>query len=1174
MAQFFLSIVFGLLLSSALTSCGGGRSERIRSACLVNDDCSGAAICEAQRCVVVESASVEARGAVQGAPPGTRVEEQVVGSEVCREVDAKLVCTVERGSKVVLVAPEVDGYRFAGWSGPSICGGTAPILELEKLVENTECIARYVRRLRVSGAVADEESALVVASALAPFSQCDANTCVVDEGSDVVLTAPQRDGFRIVGFEGAGCGAGEGYQLTVAPRGADVTCTASYVESLTVRGQLQGVADAALQGEIVRASSNAEGAVCDMALCAVDPGQAVVLLAPEIAGHRFRGWIGDERCSGSERELTIEGVSTNLVCTADYVERMTVRGESRGAMAPIMATADDGFAVCDGAACEIDRGGNVTLIAGTAAGFRLRDWSGEGCMGASGSSASARDVQKNTTCVATFVEGVAVSGTLVNAEGVVEAASISAGAMCSEGRCAIDVGGTVTLSVPALPGRTFRGWSGDEGCTGSTRTITLTNVTESADCRATFAPRYQAQARVAPTSAGTVVASSATANARCVGASCEVDEGATVTFVATPSANFRFSGWSGGGACTGSTPRLELRDLRTSVLCSANFVARIQVSGEAAPSGAGTIAASSLSPSAQCTGATCTVDSGSDVMLRATAAAGSRFTRWTGCGNAASAGNNPLLLMAPTSSQSCTANFERLTYPVAAVATTGGSVTGTSGGQSCPNARCTVAHGEGASFTATAAAGYTFAGWSECGTSDQRTITLSDVTGPATCRASFSRIQLTVTALAGSGGTVTASTGGATCMNARCSIDYGATVTVEATAAAGAEFTGWSGCSTSTMRTLQLPNVMSSQTCTANFRALEYTVRGAVSAAGGGDVSCRNGCTVRHGGSISLTATANTAQGYRFAGWTDCTPATANPIALSQVTSDRICTASFERQSVTVRATPAPTSTGTVSVTSAAANCSGASCTVPWGSRVTLTATPVDANHRFLRWSGTGCTGTSAQLVVPMATANLACTASFERFRWNITWTAVTALAPVTIEVQGATCANNRCTRTVTRDEAVSTTLRFNTPSTTGIPTFAGWNGCSAAATDFAASVIPGQAAFTMTFASTFRNFDRDATCEARIEPGALALFGSPGSVTVTPDQPSFCADIAVNPQSSSRMCASPADTSYAVQGTGIQAWYCVIQHIPDGTVDDPVFQTPSIYISALQNHFVTCGGD
>lgn len=1165
-----------LVFLLALTACSGSRSERITSECLSDEQCGAGLRCEAERCVQVESASVEARGAVEGAPPGVQVEQQVVGDELCELRGETLVCTTTRGSRVVLVAPEVAGFRFVGWSGPPVCTGTERTLELAGLNENIECTARYVRRLRVTGETASEGAGLVVASAGGEFARCEQNYCEVDQGTTVTLMAPERDGFRLVGFDGAGCEDRAGYRLTVMPTQADVTCVARYVESLTVRGQLQGIDPALVeQGSIVvTASSPAKDAVCEGQLCAVDPGQIVTLVAPSVPGYRFRGWVGDASCSGSALQVDISDVTTNIVCSADYVRRVTVRAESEGASAALTATADEGFPSCTGASCEVDQGSTVTLFASTVAGYRLRDWTGEGCAGADGSLALARDVQSDVVCTAHFVLGVAVSGTIVNADVGVVAHSTSPGAACGAGRCTIDVGGTVTLTVPALAGRTFRGWSGDPGCTGSDRALIVRDVAESTDCLATFAPRYQALGQVAPENAGQVSATSSAANARCADAACEVDEGGTVILTATPSAGFRFTGWSGGGACTSSAARLELAELGASLTCVANFVARIEISGAAEPADAASIVASSRSSEAQCAGARCTVDRGADVMLSATAGEGYRFTGWSGCGSPVNPllQNNPLLVVGPTASERCTAQFERITYSVAASAETGGSVRGEVAGRPCADARCTVEHGGSAAFVAEAAEGYSFAGWTDCVTSREAAISVANVTSNQTCRATFARLRFTVAGVAGTGGSVAASTDGRSCVNARCTVDHGASVSLTATADTGAAFLGWSGCSDSSEPTLTLASVTSNQTCTARFRALEYNVRGVAAPSAGGSVSCASGCMVRHGADVELTATANSARGYRFAGWSGCTPADDNPLALTGVTADRVCTARFELVPVTASATVTPASTGSVTATSMSmgARCSGASCTVPYGGSVTLRARPA-ADQRFTGWSGpSACTGGNP-LTLGELTADTRCTATFAPTRWDVTFVARSGLTTVSIDTGGAACAGGSCTRTVGANGAVTVNVRFSTPTPSAVPVLSGWSGCTPVETELSASIVGD--AYALIYTSTFRNFSEARTCTAQIVNGTFATFAGTNTVplSVSPSV-GWCSPLDAQ-NYRAELCFAPPSATLRVS-SGFTRWNCRRALIPNGTGSVVDYEGGDVSLSTQAGLILSCGGD
>jgi len=980
----FVSLVVVLGLGW-LAGCSASRSDEIGSECISDSQCGSGAACESGRCTSTNSQSESASvtGKVVGAPDGVTIESDASGDERCEQREGKgLACTLVPGGKVTLIAPEVEGYRFKGWTGKNGCESSEPKLVLKKVERSTTCTANYVLRVHVTGTVDGEAGTGVVASSESPFASCEEGSCEIDLGDTVVLAAPERDGFRIAGFEGEGCEDRAGYRVTVSEAQGDVTCSASYVESLTVRGQIQGVPEE-LQRELkawIVASSPSESALCEGQVCAIDEGNSVTMVAPEIEKYRFRGWTGDAPCLGTELTIQIDGVTTNVLCTADYVARFDVTGESEGAPAAISAVSANLFSSCDGAHCNVDSGESVTLQAGTVEGYRLKNWSGEGCERLSGASAIVRDVASDVTCTAHYVEGVSVTGTVVNAEGEVEASSDSPGADCALGSCAIDVGGTVSLMAPALPGRTFLGWSGDPGCSSNTPTVILEDVTTSKNCSATFAARFTVSSRAEPAAGGQVSATSGSRNAACSGTRCEVDEGSTVTLNASANPNFRFTGWSGGGPCMGSGPRLDLTSVKASLTCSANFVARIKVGGDAAPGNAGTITATQLSLSAQCSGASCTVDAGTDVILRATPTTGYRFVRWSGCGSAFNPllGQNPLAVLGPTTNTTCTANFEKITYPVRAVAGSGGTVSASSGFAGCHNATCTVEHGGSAVLAATPSAGFSFDGWSGC--SIGATGTVSNVTMAQTCTASFTKITYVVTVVAGTGGSVTASSGGAGCPGARCVVDEGASVAVTATPATGYDFTSWSGCGTGG----SVPNVRMNQTCTANFTKKRFTLTGEssgppavirASSSSSGFQCSGSACTVDYGSSVTLTVVTPPG-GHRFAGWEACEGGrpSGNSLTVDSLTSTRTCRANFIR----VWTVTASVSNDSVGGSVTCAN----GCTVDDGGSVTLTATVTPDGSPFQYWECSPRTldplsANARELTLPGIDGDISCEAHF-----------------------------------------------------------------------------------------------------------------------------------------------------------------------------------------------------
>lgn len=1082
-------VAIGLVcLLSMLAACSGSRSEQL--GCESAVDCEDGQRCVENACVSTGSNSSTVEGRARAEGVDARIETELVGDQQC-EQGAETVCTLKPGSKVIWRAPLVEGYRFVEWTGGRGCAGSEPTLEIS-LSTDVECVARYVKRWRVIGTLADGQGEVRVVSESA-FASCSGNVCEVDQDAEVTLNAPARDGFRLASWEGDGCVADTRALITIRPRG-DVECRARYIESLTVRGSAVGTEAA------IVASSESTSAVCDQALCGIDPGAAVTLSAPVVDGYRFAGWSGDERCSSTESALRIDDVRTNVSCTASYVARFTVTGESEGASPapPLTATSADAFARCEGARCEVDEGGAVTLSAPSVPGMRLKEWLGEGCVASTGASATASDVRQSRSCTAQYVEGVAVIGSVVGADATVEATSMSAGAACTPGRCIIDIGGSVTLTAPALTGRSFLGWSGDEGCSGSERALTLTDVRTSTTCDARFAARFDVNGTAAPSDGGSVVASSTVAGALCRNDVCNVDEGSTVTLTATASDGHRFTGFSGGGSCTGSAAALTLRDVRNNVSCSANFVQRLQVTGEVSPAAAGSVVASSLATAASCSGSACTVDARSDVALLASPSAGYRFTRWTGCGDGAL---NPLLVDNVLAAQRCTASFERITYVVSANASAGGSVSGQLGASACANASCTVPHGESVSFRAAPSAGYMFSGWSGCSDSVDAAITLPGVTSMQMCRATFTRLRVSVTAVADPGGSVSASADGLQCTGARCTVDYGGSVSVSAQADTGYTFAGWSDCAVSETATLTLDGVTESMRCRATFSRMTFVVRatagagGSVSASSGG-VACANAtCNVAYGESATLVATPST--GYRFGGWNDCVLSGSPTLQLDAITDARTCSASFERVLLSVTGQVAPGGGGGVT-------CEGG-CTVSYGMPFTLTATP-DANMEVDTWSCSPVVaGAGRTLAIDSVTASTQCVVSFRRVGYSVRVLSENGHTP-RASYRGVPCTDAVCNG-VAAGDSVEVSVSVAGGLRAGGDMLLRWANCSIGtrtllrSNDVNEAVFYGDATDVQGDMTCTAQFDRSAEVELTATPAAY------GDVDIQFSGPGFCTD-------------------------------------------------------------------
>jgi hypothetical protein len=172
-----------------------------------------------------------------------------------------------------------------------------------------------------------------------------------------------------------------------------------------------------------------------------------------------------------------------------------------------------------------------------------------------------------------------------------------------------------------------------------------------------------------------------------------------------------------------------------------------------------------------------TYQQGSTVTLKATAATGYTFSKWTKNGTQVSTNAN--YSFTATADGAYVAVFTLNSYNVTATAnpTAGGTITGAG----------TYNHGSTATLTATAKSGYEFVNWTKNGTQVSTNATYSfNVTSAASLVANFSQQVVTtyydVTVAPVSNGTITAS---------KTSATAGETITLTATPASGCSFVQW-----------------------------------------------------------------------------------------------------------------------------------------------------------------------------------------------------------------------------------------------------------------------------------------------------------------------------------------------------------------------------------------------
>jgi Tol biopolymer transport system component len=403
--------------------------------------------------------------------------------------------------------------------------------------------------------------------------------------------------------------------------------------------------------------------------------------------------------------------------------------------------------------------------------------------------------------------------------------------------------------------------------------------------------------------------------------------------------------------------------------------------------GAGTV---SSSPAGISCGLDCSepYTSGTQVTLTASPTGGSVFGGWSG-GGCSGTGNCVVTLNADTT---VTATFDAappppppppVTLTVTRAGTGSGTVSGS--GISC-GSDCSESYPSGSSVTLNAApaADSDFGGWSGGGCSGTGLSCTVTLTANTTVTATFTLKRFTLTvAKAGAGsGTVTGS--GISC-GSDCTESYasGTSVTLTASAAANAEFGGWSGGGCSGTGLSCTVTLGADTTVTATFAppaafgltvAKAGTGQGTVASVPAG-LLCGADCTTGYAPGTPVILAATAAAGSAFSGWTGggCSGTGTCTVTLG---ADTAVTATFSLlppRTVTLTVSRTGTQRGTVRSDPPGIDC-GADCAeaYPSGAVVTLGVT-AEPGVVFAGFRG------SADCVdgVVTLTADTACQAEF-----------------------------------------------------------------------------------------------------------------------------------------------------------------------------------------------------
>ena len=242
-----------------------------------------------------------------------------------------------------------------------------------------------------------------------------------------------------------------------------------------------------------------------------------------------------------------------------------------------------------------------------------------------------------------------------------------------------------------------------------------------------------------------------------------------------------------------------------------------------------------------------------------------------------------------TAGHTISATFAVRTYTITASAGTGGSIS--------PSGAVSVNQGASQTFTIAANTGYTIAGVTVDGVPQGAisSYTFGNVTAAHTISATFSAITYTITASAGTGGTISPT--GAVSVNH----GTGRTFTINGSIGYIIADVLVDGVSVGPVSSYTFNNVTANHTISASFNAATYTI--SASAGSGGSISPGGSVTVNHGANQAFTITPDSGYGVTSVLVDGVSVGAVGSYTFSNVTGHHTITANFALNTFTINAT-------------------------------------------------------------------------------------------------------------------------------------------------------------------------------------------------------------------------------------------------------------------------------